>query len=63
METKEQHPLLKVKWGVIPIVNYKNCLIEKIIGGYKIFGQKMSTEKEVDEAITKSEQAIQNSIK
>ena len=58
----QDHPLKKLNFGVIPINNYRGCLVEKIIGGYKIFGTRVTTEEEVDEVIDKAGVTIKNSI-
>ena len=62
METKEKHPLRLINWGVIPITIYRGVLVEKLIGGYKIFSTTCITEKEVDEIIDASLVSLENSI-
>lgn len=48
---------------VIPVCVYKGVLVKKLIGGFEVFGQKVSKISEVEKLISQSEQAIQNSIK
>jgi len=50
---------LKSKKGIF---NFEGVLIEKIIGGYMLFGSKYSTEIEVLDAIAKAEGYLENSI-
>ncbi len=59
---EDKHPLEKVVWGIIPIVNYFGKLVTRLIGGYEIMGQKVKTPQEVDEVILKAEQSVSNSI-
>ena len=63
METKEQHELLKVKFGVIPVTVYRGCIVEKAIGGYIVFGRKALTVHDVDDIINNAGEAIKQSIK
>lgn len=61
-KVKYKHPLEIITFGIIPIVNYKNCLVEKLKDGYKIFGQKVSKPEQVDEIINKASQSLRNSL-
>ncbi|HRP30504.1 MAG TPA: hypothetical protein PKV73_01365 [Agriterribacter sp.] len=47
----EKHRLEMVRWGVIPIVNYRGMLVEKTKSGYKIFKRELETPQDVDKAI------------
>jgi len=58
----EKHELEKVSWGVIPIYNYKGILVEKLIGGYKVFGQTCIKPEEVDLIIQESCSILSESI-
>ncbi len=62
METKEKHPLRSINFGVIPITVYRGIILERLIGGYKLFGKTCITEKEVDEIIDASLVSLENSI-
>lgn len=57
-----KHPLEEVRWGVIPIVYYKGCLVEKTKDGYKVLKMKCSTPHGVDLIIQKASEGIQNSL-
>ena len=60
---KELHQeLSKLLHQVIPIINYKGVLITKTKEGFLVHGQKVKTEKEVDEIIQKGLNAIKQSI-
>ena len=64
MTELKTHPLKnKDLWGVIPIVNYKNCLVTKTKKGYTIFGKEVSTPEEVDSVIEDGIKALEKSIK
>jgi len=60
---QQKHFLKQYEWGVIPIVNYRGCLITKLIGGYEVHGKKCLTEADVDEVINQGLAAIKKSIK
>lgn len=59
---KEKHEIEKIKWSIIPITNYKSCLLEKLKDGYKILGQVVSTPQEVDEVINNANKSLKNSL-
>ena len=42
--------------------NYRGCLVRRIISGFDIWGLKLSTGVEVDEAIDKAARVIEGSI-
>ena len=63
MPEPKEKSLTAILNTVIPIGFYRGCLVKKLIGGYEIFGQKVSTEKEVDEKINESLKHLQLSIK
>jgi hypothetical protein len=49
---KEKHYLESVKWGVIPIVNYRGCLVEKLKDGeWKVLGKTVVSVEDVDRVI------------
>lgn len=56
------HELEKIIWGVLPIVNYRGCLVEKLIGGYRVLNETVITPSQVDEAINKSLKILGDSI-
>ncbi len=56
------HTLNKVKWGVIPICNYKGILVTKTREGYSVLGQNVRTPEEVDGVIKVAGKHLQNSI-
>lgn len=58
-----KHYLETVRWGVIPVINYKGHLLERIIGGYKILGSIAITPDEVDKKIESVNKSLNNSIK
>ncbi len=43
-----KHPLEKVKWDVIPIVNYKGWLVTKVYGGYRFHGKFFRNPQDID---------------
>jgi|GEM_PF-4641363 len=57
-----KHPLTQIKWGIVPVTMYRGVLVSRIIGGYKWRDQKFLTEQQLDDAITKSEKSLQQSI-
>ena len=61
MESKV-HELEKIKFGVIPITVYRGCLVTKLVGGFEIFGQKVSKPEQVDEIIDKAGISLNDSI-
>lgn len=42
--------------------NYRGCLVRRIIGGFDLWGMKLSTGEEVDQAIDKASSIISESI-
>lgn len=59
---KQIHELEKVEWGVIPIYNYHGTLVEKLVGGYRVFGQTCIKPEEVDLIIQNSCSILSESI-
>lgn len=57
-----KHPLEKVKWGVIPIINYKGCLITKVYGGYKLHGKFFRNPQDIDKEMERISEVIGKSI-
>ena len=53
----------KVKWPVIGIINYRNVLVEKVIGGFKVMGKIVTTPQQVDQEIDNSLRSLEKSIK
>ena len=47
---------------VVPVFNYRNCLIEKIIGGFMVMGKKCKTMEQVDDVIDESLRTVGKSI-
>ncbi len=60
---KDTHELERLLNKVIPITNYRGFICEKIIGGYRILGKKVSTPEEVDIEINNSLKNLEKSIK
>jgi len=56
------HPIEQIKFGVIPVVNYRGCLLEKIIGGFRILGSIVSTPEEVDEVIDQAHEKLSKTV-
>ena len=48
---------------VVPVFNYRNCLIEKIIGGFMVMGKKVKSMDDVDDLIDESLRTVGKSIK
>jgi hypothetical protein len=44
-------------------INYRNCAVEVLVGGWRWNNQKFTKLSDLDEAITQSINAISNSIK
>jgi len=57
-----KHDIEKITWGVIPITVYRGCLLTRLVGGYEIFGQKVSKPEEVDAIIDKAGKSLNDSI-
>jgi hypothetical protein len=47
---------------VMPFINYKGVIIERLVGGFRIGNKKYKTIAELDEAINKSFEVINKSI-
>ena len=60
---EKKHTLNETDWPRVSIINYKGTLVEKIIGGFKIWGRVVATAEEVDEIINKGYEWIGKSIK
>ena len=54
METNEKHTLKSINWGVVSTTIYRGVLIERLIGGYKVFDKVVATPEEVDRIIDDS---------
>ena len=54
--------LEKIRFGIVPIANYKGVLLTKLKNGYKVFGQKVSTPQEVDVLIDNACESIKKSL-
>ena len=57
-----KHPLEKVKWGVIPIVNYRGRLVTKVHGGYKLEAVFYRSPDDIDKRIDEISEVIEKSI-
>ncbi len=62
---KDKHPLDKIVWGVLPIVNYRNCYVTKHLdtGLYSLWNHSQITKEDVDRYIDESLDVIDKSIK
>ena len=47
---------------VVPVFNYRSCLIEKIIGGFMVMGKKVKSMDDVDDVIDESLRTVGKSI-
>ena len=47
---------------VIPVFNYRNVLVEKIIGGFMVMGKKVKSMDDVDDVIDESIRTVGKSI-
>ena len=47
---------------VVPVFNYRNVLVEKIIGGFMVMGKKCKTMEQVDDIIDESLRTVGKSI-
>ncbi len=63
MKTTEKHELTELLNKVIPITVYRGTLCEKLIGGFRVLGQTVSTPEQVDEVINNSLKNLENSLK
>ena len=61
MESKV-HELEKIKFGVIPITVYRGCLVTKLIGGWEVWGKRVSTTDEIDQLIDEAGTILNESI-
>lgn len=59
---EHKHKLETVEWGVIPIYNYNGTLVEKLVGGYRVFGKTCIKPSEVDDIIQESCSILSESI-
>lgn len=55
----KDHPLKKGRG----IFNYHGVLVEKLVGGYRLWNKTFKTEEEVDNAINNARKVISQSIK
>jgi hypothetical protein len=60
---REPHELDSRDFGVMGITVYRGCIVSKLVGGYSIFGQKVSKASDVDLAIENAGKAIEGSIR
>mgnify|MGYP000331840172 CR=1 len=49
--------------NVTTLFQYRGCLVEKIIGGYRVFDKKVSSMDDVDDLIDESLRTVGKSIK
>jgi len=49
--------------NVTTLFQYRGCLVEKIIGGYRVFDKKVSSMDDVDDLIDESIRTVGKSIK
>ena len=56
------HELEKIKFGVIPITVYRGCLVTKLIGGWEVWGKRVSTPDEIDQLIDEAGISLKGSI-
>jgi len=61
MESK--HELLTRDFGLMGITVYRGCIVSKLVGGFSIFGQKVSKPEDVDLAIENAGKAIEGSLR
>lgn len=47
---------------VIPVINHRGILLEKMCGGYRVFGKVVKTLEEADEVIDQSCSILSESI-
>ena len=48
--------------NVTTLFQYRGCLVEKIIGGYRVFNKKVSSMDDVDDVIDESLRTVGKSI-
>ena len=48
--------------NVTTLFQYRGCLIEKIIGGYRVFNKKVTSMDDVDDVIDESIRTVGKSI-
>jgi len=65
MKEETKHPLSRICWGVLPIVNYRGASVTKDLktGFYSLWGHTELTEDGVDRLIDNSLMAVGKSIK
>jgi hypothetical protein len=49
--------------SVLPFFNRNGVIIEKIIGGFRVFGKKCLTIEQVDDVIEEAKMNLQKSVK
>jgi hypothetical protein len=57
-----KHELETIEFGIIPVTNYRGCVVYKTESGYYIFNQEVLTPQDVDALIDLSLTTIQNSL-
>jgi hypothetical protein len=63
-EKKTTHPLEKISFPVIPVINYRGCLVAKLHNGsFSIFNRKANTGEEVDKIIDSLMSGLNQTIK
>lgn len=55
---KNKHELQTADFGLMGFYTYKGVIVQKLIGGYMVLGEKVVTEKEVDLVIKKAVNSI-----
>ena len=60
--SKEKHYLETVSWGIMNFCNYQGLICERLIGGYRILNQIVTTPQEVDEVIKKGYENLGSTI-
>ena len=48
--------------NITTLFQYRGCLVEKIIGGYRVFNKKVSSMDDVDDVIDESLRTVGKSI-
>lgn len=59
----EKHFLKTVKWGVIPIINYRGVEVIKTTLGYTVLRKNVTTPEDVDEIIDSATETLKKTIK
>ncbi len=60
---QDKHPLEETDWPLVSIICYRGVLVERVIGGYKVFQRVVETPDEVDKAIEDAAKWLGKSIK